>query len=74
MEATLSPPIDDVAEIARGRLRNSPYASPRHCPATSRVAYLCCVGVSQLHHKQLAQETVRRLAGVRHIVNEIGSG
>ena len=24
MEATLSPPIDDVAEIARGRLRNSP--------------------------------------------------
>ena len=29
MEATLSPPIDDVAEVARGRLCNSPYMAIR---------------------------------------------
>ena len=66
MEATLSQSIDDVVEIARGRLRSSPYASLRSTyPAICEGGGLVLRGrLPSFHHKQLAQETVRRLAGV----------
>lgn len=72
MEATLSQSIDDVVEIARGRLRSSPYASLRSLICDLEGGGLVLRGrLPSFHHKQLAQETVRRLAGVRHIINEI---
>ncbi len=70
MEATLSPRIDDVAEIAKDRLRNSPYASLRTLSCDLEGGGLVLRGrLPSFHHKQLAQETVRRLAGVRQIIN-----
>ncbi len=72
MEATLSQSINDVVEIARGRLRSSPYASLRSLTCDLEAGGLVLRGrLPNFHHKQLAQETVRRLAGVRHIINEI---
>ena len=45
MEATLPAHIDDLAEIARGRLRNSPYASLRTLSCDlGRWWACCCVG------------------------------
>lgn len=71
MEATLPAHIDDLAEIARGRLRNSPYASLRTLSCDVENNGLVLRGrLPSFHHKQLAQETVRRLAGVRQIINE----
>jgi len=72
MEATLSQSIVDVVEIARGRLRSSPYTSLRSLTCDLEGGGLVLRGrLPNFHHKQLAQETVRRLAGVRHIINEI---
>jgi hypothetical protein len=71
MEATLSPPIDDVAEVARGRLCNSPYPAIRTVSCDFENGILLLRGrLTSFHHKQLAQETVR-LAGVGQIVNAI---
>jgi osmotically-inducible protein OsmY len=71
MESTLSPSIDDVAEIARGRLCNSPYMAVRTVSCDFENGVLLLRGrLRSFYHKQLAQETVRRLAGVRQIVNE----
>jgi osmotically-inducible protein OsmY len=71
MGATLPAHTDDLAEIARGRLRNSPYACLRTLSCDLEGGGLVLRGrLSSFHHKQLAQETVRRLAGVRQIINE----
>lgn len=71
MEATLLPRIDNVAEIARGQLRNSPYASLRRLSYDVEESRLVLRGrLPNFHHKQLAQEAVRWLAGVRQIINE----
>ena len=72
MEATLSPRIADVTETARDRLRNSPYAPLRSLSCNLESGGLVLRGrLPSFHHKQLAQETVRRLAGIRQIINEI---
>ena len=72
MEATLSGPIEDIAEIARGRLCNSPYMAIRTVSCDFEDGALVLRGrLSRFHHKQLAQEAVRRLAGVRQVINEI---
>jgi osmotically-inducible protein OsmY len=71
MEATLPAHIDDLAEIARGRLRNSPHVSLRTLSCDLEGGGLVLRGrLPGFHHKQLAQETVRRLAAVRQIINE----
>jgi hypothetical protein len=71
MEAIASPPINDVAEIARGRLGNSPYLAIRTVSCDYDNGVLRLYGrLRSFHHKQLAQEAVRRLVGVRHIINE----
>ena len=69
MKATLSL---DVAEVARTQLRSSPYGSLRAVSCDEENGGLVLRGrLRSFHHKQVAQETVRRLAGVRSIVNEI---
>ena len=72
MEATLSPPINDVAQIARSRLSHSPYMAIRTVSCDYENGVLWLYGRSRsFYHKQLAQETVRWLAGVRQIINKI---
>jgi osmotically-inducible protein OsmY len=72
MEAKLSPPVNDVAEIARNCLCNSPYIAIRTVSCDFENGVLLLRGrLQSFHHKQLAQETVRRLAGVGQIVNAI---
>ena len=72
MEAASSPPIVDVTETARDRLRHSPYVPLRSLCCDFESGGLVLRGrLPNFHHKQLAQETVRRLAGVRQIINEI---
>jgi osmotically-inducible protein OsmY len=72
MEARLSPSIDDVVEIAQGRLRNSPYMAIRTVSCDFENGVLLLRGrLRSFHYKQLAQEAVRRLAGVEQIVNAI---
>jgi hypothetical protein len=71
MEAALPVGIDNLAEIARGRLRSSPYASLRTLSCDLEGGGLVLRGrLPSFHHKQLAQETVRWLAGVGQIINE----
>lgn len=64
-----------VVEAARFRLRASPY------PPVRRIECSLVHGRLRLHgkvrsyfHKQLAQETVARLAGVTQVLNEIEVG
>ena len=72
MEASLSQPITDVTEIARGRLCNSQYVAIRSVSCDFENGVLLLRGrLRSYHHKQLAQETPRRLTGVRQIVNAI---
>jgi osmotically-inducible protein OsmY len=72
MEATISQAGVGVAEIARGRLCNSPYMAIRTVSCDFENGVLLLRGrLRTFHHKQLAQETVRRLAGVGQIVNAI---
>ena len=71
MEAALSP-NEDVAKIARSRLGNSPYMAIRSVSCDFDEGVLLLRGrLRSFHHKQVAQETLQRLPGVRQIVNEI---
>ena len=72
MEATLSSPVDNLVDIARGRLSNSPYMAIRDVSCEMENGVLLLRGrLRSFHHKQLAQEAVRPLAGVGQIVNAI---
>jgi hypothetical protein len=72
METTLSPPIKDLAEIAKGRLCHSPYMAIRTVSCDYENGVLLLYGrLGSFHQKQLAQETVRRVAGIGPIVNAI---
>ncbi len=71
MEATLSSPTD-LAEVARGRLCSSPYMAIRSVSCDFKNGVLLLRGrLPSFHHKQMAQEAVRPLAGVGQIVNAI---
>ena len=71
MGATLPSPID-LAAVARGRLCNSPYMAIRSVSCDFKNGVLLLRGrLPSFHHKQMAQETVRPLAGVGQIVNAI---
>ena len=71
MEATLPSPID-LAAVARGRLCNSPYMAIRSVSCDFENGVLLLRGhLPSFHHKQMAQEAVRPLAGVGQIVNAI---
>ena len=72
MEATLSSPINDMVDAARGRLCNSPYMAIRSVSCDFENGVLLLRGrLPSFHHKQMAQEAMRLLAGVGQIVNAI---
>jgi hypothetical protein len=72
MEAMLPQHVKDVTEIARDRLCSSPYTSIRSLSCNFDNGVLLLRGrLHSFYHKQVAQETVRRLSGVMRIVNEI---
>ena len=72
METALSTSIDNVTMTARGCLCSSPYTAVRTVSCDFENGVLRLRGrLKSFHYKQLAQETVRRLAGVREIINAI---
>ena len=72
MDTPLPQHIADVTEIARACLCSSPYASLRTLSCDVENGVLLLRGrLGSFHYKQVAQETVRRLAGVSQVVNEI---
>ena len=62
----------ELAEAANERLRNSPYRALRgiSCECEQGVVFLRG-HLPSFYHKQLAQEAVARVTGVRRVVNEI---
>lgn len=72
MDSPLSQYMADITETARACLCNSPYASLRTLSCDVENGVLLLRGrLSSFHYKQMAQETVRSLAGVSQVVNEI---
>ncbi len=72
MESSFSTPYHDVTERARERLRQSPHLSVRSVSCEFDRGVLRLRGrLSSFYHKQLAQEAVARLSGVREVVNEV---
>ncbi len=62
----------DVAAAAQDRLRASDYRGLRSLSCECHHGVLVLLGrVSSFHQKQLAQESVRRIPGVRAIVNRV---
>lgn len=72
MDIPLPRHMTDVIANARACLCNSPYASLRTLSCSFQSGVLLLRGrLDSFYHKQVAQETVRRLAGVSQVVNEI---
>ena len=73
---TSTPPDSDrlsdqaIAELAGRRLRESPYASIRRLSCEFQGGVLTVRGtLSSFYQKQLAQTVLRKIEGVRQIVN-----
>jgi osmotically-inducible protein OsmY len=72
MESLLSNPELDVTARARERLRLSPHYDVRSVSCEFDRGVLCLRGrLSSFYQKQLAQETVAHLPGVKRVVNEV---
>jgi osmotically-inducible protein OsmY len=72
MEAFFSSPLRDVTEEARDRLRQSPYPLVRLLSCEFDRGVLRLQGrLSSFYQKQLAQEAVIGLSGVREVVNDV---
>lgn len=72
METSFSTPNHDVTERAQERLRQSPHHSVRAVSCEFERGVLRLRGrLSSFYHKQLAQEAVARLSGVREVVNDV---
>jgi osmotically-inducible protein OsmY len=72
MESSFSTPYHDVTERAREHLRQSPHQEVRAVSCEFDRGVLRLRGrLSSFYHKQLAQEAVARLTGVREVVNEV---
>ena len=71
MEAVLDPAIRPaLLEQVQGALSRSPYISARDLRVEAREGVVRLEGaVRSFFHKQMAQETVRRLDGVERIEN-----
>lgn len=66
------PHLCAVTEHARARLRHSPYAPVRRVSCAYDAGVLVLRGqLRTFFHKQLAQEAVTKLDGVRQVRNEI---
>ncbi len=65
----------NVVEAAKECLRNSPYRALRGILCECDQGVLLLRGrLSSFYYKQLAQEAVARVRGVRQVVNEIEVG
>jgi osmotically-inducible protein OsmY len=72
MESSFSPTNHDVTERARERLRQSPHPGVRSVSCEFDRGVLRLRGrLSSFYHKQVAQEAVAHLSGVREVVNEV---
>jgi osmotically-inducible protein OsmY len=71
MEAVLDPAIRPaLLEQVQGALSRSPYISARDLRVEAREGVIRLEGaVRSFFHKQMAQETIRRLDGVERIEN-----
>ena len=75
MESSFSTPNHDVTERAREHLRQSPHQALRAVSCEFDRGVLRLRGrLSSFYHKQLAQEAVARLTGVKEVVNEVVVG
>ena len=69
------PRRDEIGEASRRCLLQSPYPLLRNVACRCRRGVLFLRGrLPNYYHKQLAQEAVRRVAGVTRIVNQIEIG
>jgi hypothetical protein len=67
-----NPQIGDIAETAQERLRASAYPGVRSLECDHDHGVLVLRGrVSSYYHKQLAQEAVRNVGGVKVILNAV---
>jgi osmotically-inducible protein OsmY len=72
MESSLFTPHHDVTERAQERLRQSPHHGVRSVSCEFDRGVLRLRGrLSSFYHKQLAQEAVAHMSGVREVVNEV---
>ena len=72
MEAAFSTPYHDVTERAREYLRQCPHQEVRAVSCEFDRGVLRLRGrLSSFYHKQLAQEAVARLSGVKEVVNDV---
>ena len=61
-----------IAEVAMERLRNSPYQDMRRISCECKHGILSLRGrLFSFYEKQIAQETVARIAGVTQVVNDV---
>ena len=61
-----------IAEVAMGRLRDSPYDAMRRVSCECKHGVLFLRGrLFSFHEKQVAQETVAGIDGVTQVVNEV---
>lgn len=72
MEFSFSNPHHDVTQRALERLRQSPHHSVRSVSCEFDRGVLRLRGrLSSFYYKQLAQEAVAHLCGVREVINEV---
>jgi osmotically-inducible protein OsmY len=70
MEAAVAAPPKGLIDQIQGALSRSPYISPRELRIEAEEGVVRLEGaVKSFFHKQMAQETIRRVDGVERIVN-----
>ncbi|MCL4853785.1 MAG: BON domain-containing protein [Bryobacteraceae bacterium] len=64
-----------IEDAAKECLRNSPYRALRRIACECRQGTLVLKGrLATFYHKQLAQEAVARVQGIKRVINEIDVG
>lgn len=70
MEAAVAAPPKGLIEQVHGALSRSPYLAPKELRIEAEQGVIRLEGaVKSFFHKQMAQETIRRVDGVERIVN-----
>jgi osmotically-inducible protein OsmY len=70
MEAAVAAPPQGLIDQVHGALNRSPYLAPREFRIQAEEGVVRLEGaVKSFFHKQMAQETIRRVDGVERIVN-----
>ncbi len=70
MEAAVAVPPKGLVDQVHGALSRSPYLAPTELRIEAQEGVIRLEGaVKSFFHKQMAQETIRRVDGVERIVN-----